>query len=393
MTCNRNVSDIRIGHRHRRDLGNLDALARSIADVGLLQPILIRPDGALVAGERRLAAVRRLGWEQVPVHVVEGFDDTLRALVAERDENTCRKDFTPSEMVALGQALEEWQREAARRRQATAGPKAGRGQKLTGSGKLPEPVKGDTRDKVGAAVGMSGKTYERAKAVVEAAAAEPEKYERLREDMDRTGKVNGVYRRLERLQQAERIEAEPPPLPHGPFRVIVVDPPWPYQKRTEDASHRGAVPYAAMSLDDLRALPVASRAHEDAVLWLWTTNAHMPEAFGILRAWGFEHKTILTWAKDRLGCGDWLRGQTEHCILAARGRPVLTLAAETTLLHGRTREHSRKPDEFYALVESLCPGSKLELFARTKRDGWTTHGAELEMFPVREEQPDLAEVG
>jgi hypothetical protein len=90
---------------------------------------------------------------------------------------------------------------------------------------------------------------------------------------------------------------------------------------------------------------------------------------------------ILTWVKDRFGTGDWLRGQTEHCLLCVRGRPMVTLSNQSTVLFGPVREHSRKPDEFYALVEALCPGPKVELFARTSREGWACHGNETERFP------------
>lgn len=100
----------------------------------------------------------------------------------------------------------------------------------------------------------------------------------------------------------------------------------------------------------------------------------------MLDAWGFAEKTILTWAKDRMGTGDWLRGKTEHCILAVRGAPHVNLTNQTTLLTAPLRDHSRKPDEFYALVEALCPGSKLEVFARQQRPGWVVWGAESEKF-------------
>src|SRR5262245_65934682 len=96
----------------------------------------------------------------------------------------------------------------------------------------------------------------------------------------------------------------------------------------------------------------------------------MRDAFRVLDAWGFVEKTIVTWVKDRMGTGDWLRGQTEHCILAVRGKPIVTLTNQTTVLHGPLREHSRKPDEFFALVEKLCPGTKLEMFCRRSREGW-----------------------
>ena len=122
-------------------------------------------------------------------------------------------------------------------------------------------------------------------------------------------------------------------------------------------------------------------ADDDCVLWLWTTNAFMRPAFDVLDAWGFEEKTILTWVKSRMGVGNWLRGQTEHCILAVQGSPIVTLSNQSTSLHAPVREHSRKPDEFYQLVEGLCPAKpRLELFAREERPGWTCGGAEVTMF-------------
>lgn len=75
-----------------------------------------------------------------------------------------------------------------------------------------------------------------------------------------------------------------------------------------------------------------------------------------------------------MGTGDWLRGQTEQCLMCVTGRPVVNLTNQTTVLHGPVREHSRKPEEFYLMVELLCPGSKVELFARTTRPGWHHHG-------------------
>jgi hypothetical protein len=94
------VGNIVVGTRHRQDLGDIAALAKSIKKLGLLQPIVVTPDRCLIAGRRRLEAVRELGWERAPIHVVDGMDVALKALRAEHDENTCRKPFTPSEAVA-----------------------------------------------------------------------------------------------------------------------------------------------------------------------------------------------------------------------------------------------------------------------------------------------------
>jgi N6-adenosine-specific RNA methylase IME4 len=184
-----------------------------------------------------------------------------------------------------------------------------------------------------------------------------------------------------RDEQAEEIKAEPAALPEGPFRVIVADPPWPYALRRPTVNDaRGYPDYAGMALADIEALPIQDLAADDAVLWLWTTNAFLKEGFNVLEAWGFKYRTTLTWVKNRIGLGDWLRGQTEHCLFASRGKPVITLKAQSTALVADVLDHSRKPDQFYALVESLCPtppSGKIDIFARQPREGWRVWGHEV----------------
>ena len=199
--CRVRLDEIQVGDRVRRDLGDLKELMSSIGEVGLLHPVVITPDKKLIAGQRRLEAVRMLGWTEVPVHVVADLEDITRALQAEGEENACRKPFTPSEAAALGRKLEELEKAKAKERQAKAGPVEGPGVKVSGSGKLPEAVKGDTRDKVAAGVGMSGKTYEKVKAVVEAAKRDPEKCGHLVEKMDKSSKVDGAFRELQKLPE------------------------------------------------------------------------------------------------------------------------------------------------------------------------------------------------
>jgi N6-adenosine-specific RNA methylase IME4 len=231
---------------------------------------------------------------------------------------------------------------------------------------------------VGHIFGESGRQVEKRLAVVKAAREEPEKFAKPLADMNRTGRVHGPFKRVKIAKQSAEIRREPPPMPsRGPYRAITADPPWPYEKRDEDPSHRGVLPYPTMSIAQIAALRVGELAHENCVLWLWTTNAHMRESFGILDAWGFEQKTILTWVKDRFGCGDWLRGQTEHVLMATRGKPTVQLTNESTALFAPTRAHSEKPDEFYALVERLCPAPRYcELFSRRGRPNWDGHGNE-----------------
>jgi N6-adenosine-specific RNA methylase IME4 len=364
------VEQIRVGARHRKDMGDIAALAASVRELGLLHPVVVRPDGTLIAGERRIRAAQELGWAEIPVNVVD-LDAVARGEFA---ENAIRKDFTLSEAVAIKRALEPLERAAAKERQREGGRQGGKG-----SGNLPEALKGNAADKAAKATGMARRTLEKAEAIVAAAEAEPEKYGKLLADMDRTGRANGVYRRLKIAKQAEQIRAEPSPLPgNGPYRVAVIDLPWPYEERAEDPSHRAVHPYPTMAIAEMCALPVPSIMHADSILWLWTTNYYMRHAYEVLDAWGFGSKTILTWAKNKMGNGDWLRGQTEHCILAVRGKPVVTLTNQTTLLHASARAHSEKPREFYDLVESLCPAPRYaDLFSRYRHnEKWDCHGDE-----------------
>jgi N6-adenosine-specific RNA methylase IME4 len=245
----------------------------------------------------------------------------------------------------------------------------------TPSGNFP---RGRALDKVAKVVGKDRTTIAKAEAIVDAAEAEPEKYGKLLEQMDDTGRVNGVYRRLKIAKQAELIRAEPPPLPgRGPYRVIVADPPWENKNRGDDPSREGMVSYPTMTVAEICALDVTSITHEDAILWLWTTNYYMRDAYEVLDAWGFERRTILTWVKPHhSGIGDWLFGQTEHAIMAIRGKPVVTLTNQSTRLDAPVRAHSQKPVEFYDLVETLCPAPRYaDLFSRYRHNGnWDCHG-------------------
>jgi ParB/RepB/Spo0J family partition protein len=373
---------IRVGERHRRDMGDIEALARSIAEVGLLQPIAVTFDGHLIAGERRLRAVELLGWKTIPYTPIPlNLDQIVRGEFA---ENTHRKDFTLSEAVAIKRALEPMERAAARQRMAS--PE-----------KFSEQVKGNALDKIAKATGMHRTTLAKAEAIVDAAAAEPEKYGRFLEKMDRTKRADGVYRQLKIFQQAEQIRAEPPPLPgNGPYRVLTADPGWPYDKRDDDPSKQGVRPYPTENIERICKHDVASIVHDDAILFLWVVNFILVNGFHlpVLRAWGdFKPITLITWNKGRMGTGDRARSQTEHCILAVRGKPIQTCSNQSTWLDAVPEvldvsrgKHSVKPREFYDLVESLCPAPRYaDLFSRYQHnDKWDCHGDEA---PRDEEAP------
>ena len=359
-----NIDHIQIGFRYRKDLGDLRSLADSIDEVGLLHPVVVTQDGRLIAGQRRMEACRALGWTEIPVTVV----DLLQAARGEAHENCVRKDLLPSEIVALKRAIEPLERREARQRQGVRAD-------LCHPATVAE-CQGPARDKIARYLGVGKTTIDRAEAVVEAAEEDPEEYGYLVEQMDRSGKVAGAFRRLKVLRQAKELDSAAPELPAGPFQVIVADPPWRYESSN-------SLPYPTMDIEEIKAMPVAEIADGNAILWLWTTNAHLRVAFDVVAAWGFEYRTLLTWVKDRMGTGEWLRGQTEHCMLAIRGKPVFLHGNHTTVLEAVRREHSRKPEEFYALVEGTSPGSKVELFARQQREGWQGFGDQTQLFSTR----------
>lgn len=221
-------------------------------------------------------------------------------------------------------------------------------------------------------LGISKKESSSAQALAE---MPTEKFDEIKKGrVTKTRAIKAVRKSKTKAEQVRKIKAYAPP--EGKFSVIVADPPWSYSARADDDTHRAANPYPSMTIKQIIDMPLANNALDDSILWLWTTNAFMVEAHTVAHSWGFQVKTILTWAKNRMGLGDWLRGQTEHCLMCVKGNPVVTLTNQTTLLNGPMRQHSRKPDEFYAMVETLCPGSKCEFFSREKRKGWTTFGAE-----------------
>lgn len=191
------VSRIKVGQRARKVMPNAGPLVASIKRLGLLQPLVVNSADELVCGHRRLEAVKALGWELVQVRRVFELDDVVKALEAERDENTCREPLTPTELVALGRQLEKAIRDEARERQHRGRPPAGT------SGQRPEVIsRGDTRDKVADAIGSSGTTYERAKRVVEAAEEDPERFGDLLLMMDEES-VNAAYEELKERQQSQ----------------------------------------------------------------------------------------------------------------------------------------------------------------------------------------------
>ncbi len=170
------------------------------------------------------------------------------------------------------------------------------------------------------------------------------------------------------------------------FATILADPPWQFQNRTGKVApeHRRLSRYSTMTLEDIKALPVAETAADSAHLYLWVPNALLPEGLEVMKAWGFQYKSNLIWHKirkdggsDGRGVGFYFRNVTEIILFGVRGRNARTLApgrSQVNMIQKQKREHSRKPDEQYGLIEACSPGPYLELFARGIRPKWTVWG-------------------
>ncbi|MFN4165206.1 MAG: MT-A70 family methyltransferase [Ferrovibrio sp.] len=182
------------------------------------------------------------------------------------------------------------------------------------------------------------------------------------------------------------------PLVKGGYRTILADPPWQFANRTGKMApeHRRLSRYSTMSLDDIAAMPVAATTADTAHLYLWVPNALLPDGLKILEAWGFKYKSNIVWHKvrkdggsDGRGVGFYFRNVTELVLFGVKGKNARTLApgrTQVNLLSTRKREHSRKPDEFYDIVEACSPGPYLELFARGTRKGWASWGNQAEDY-------------
>lgn len=167
------------------------------------------------------------------------------------------------------------------------------------------------------------------------------------------------------------------------YRTIVIDPPWP--ERGGGVIKRGAdAHYPLLNTSEIADVIEGAAMwapDDDCHLYLWATNTHLPAAVTLMDRLGYRYITTLTWAKDRIGLGQYFRGQTEHVLFGVRGSsPIPPDQRLSTLIAARRGDHSRKPDRFYEIVEQVSPGPRLEMFARRRRFGWDVWGNEAPEF-------------
>jgi N6-adenosine-specific RNA methylase IME4 len=190
----------------------------------------------------------------------------------------------------------------------------------------------------------------------------------------------GEERRAARIQRIAAITNNNAALPTGQqWPIILADPPWRYEHPAYGLTRDVEEHYPTLTLEDICALPVSRLAMSDSLLFLWVPPPILEQAFAVIRAWSFDYRTGIVWVKQWIGMGNYVRQQHEHLLIARRGNFPTPHEKDrpSSIISAPRREHSRKPDQAYELIERMYPTlPKIELFARDTREGWAAWGNE-----------------
>lgn len=269
--------------------------------------------------------------------------------------------------------------------------KANQGLRTDISAKLPKSKAIDTRKELSKVAQVGERTLGMVKTIQEKAPEE------IKQKLA-TGEVsiNAAYKEIkkeekkkerdEKIQQVKlKIETENLTTLDKKYHVIAIDPPWAYNEKGGFSSddydaqnNRGAVDYPTMTVKQIKQIELP--ASDDCVLFLWTTHAFLRDSFDIMQNWGFEYKATIVWDKVKMGMGRNIRMQCEFCLLGIKGKPIIQGNSERDIITEARREHSRKPEAFYEMVERMCIGNKLDYFSRQTRNNWEHYGAEQGQF-------------
>ena len=384
-----------------------DALTNDIAEHGLRDPICLHTDGSIIDGRNRYRACLAAGVKP-DFYTFDGTDAELLPYVLSL--NLHRRHLNPTQLGFVGAEVEEYYAIEARKRLVTSTGGAN-ARPLANLPKAGEAKPVHARNQAAEAVGTSSRTIAHAKKLRDQAA--PEIVSACIDGTLRAGDAVGILdlshdeqrQCLEAVQQGQartvtkakkqqrnqaKREAAQALRHTSPeiYNVLYCDPPWQYSN--SGVAGAASNHYPTMPTDELCDFLGQSgiQVAENAVLFMWVTVTHVPDALEILRAWGFQYKTQMVWVKSNrvgtgAGTGFYVRGQHELLLIATRGSmlPLDRSVAVGSVHSEPTREHSRKPDAYYEMIESLYPDcSRIEIFARTTREGWASYGNETRKF-------------
>jgi N6-adenosine-specific RNA methylase IME4 len=397
------VKDIQVNKRKRKlNVDKVAGLAESFELLGQLEPITITSKNGqyvLLAGWHRLEAAKLLGWEKIRAQLFEG--DELECELVEIDENLTNNDLT---VLEQGEQLERRNEilEAMGNRWQN-----GQNQHTAGGGEMVSLPK--TTEDIAKESGLSKRSAQQRTQIardivpevkelirdtpvadsttqlLELARLKPDEQIEVANLLDGETTVSEAKRKINREKRVEEIlvkTAEPVEdvaEEIGKFPVIYADPPWQYDFSRSD-SRKIENQYPTMSIEDICDMDVECIANDDCVLFLWATSPKLVEALQVIKSWGFEYKTNMVWVKDKIGMGYYARQKHELLLIATKGAvpaPEPASRPESVVVSSRG-QHSKKPDEVYEIIEKMYPEyRKLEMFARSKREGWESWGCEV----------------
>lgn len=366
----------------------------SIKQNGIRESLVIKEDGTIISGHKRLQAAQELKIQQVLVRI-ETYNSEIEEREAFIDYNRYR-DKTFSQKISEAIFIEETEKLKARERQQAA---LKQGNKNPVPEIFPEREKGESRDKIAKQTGLgSGRHYSKAKKIWDMAQEGDELAQKIIDGIDsKESTINKGYNNIRREQKRQEVktkekehEQELAKLPHNEidvyntdkkFNIIYADPPWKYW---EGGQKNQSLHYPTMTIDEICELPVANIADDNAILFLWVTYPILFDALKVIESWGFVYSTCaFVWAKRNpksnswfFGNGAWTRANTELCLLAKRGHVTRKDASISQIIDAPVGEHSTKPliikDKIIQLVGAL---PRIELFSRSKeKDGWFNWG-------------------
>lgn len=395
------------------DPQKVDELAESMAAIGQLQPLLVKPtdDGyryELIFGLHRFEAGRKLNWPSIRCEIRYGLDAD-HALLAQIDENLIRAELGPAVRIAHHR-----ERKAIYLR---LHPETGKGKApgKAGGGKKPreesqaETLRPSYLDDAAKKTGRSRATVARdlargakIEAIEELAGTSLDKNDELDamaslppdvqkelaakakkgEKVSAKATAKKVKRAENEIKTAERTAAASKEIGHKLYGVIYADPPWRFEPYSRETGMDRAADnhYPTMTVDELRTLAPKIPAAKDCVLFLWVTNPFLMIGGEIMRAWGFEYKTNFVWGKDKIGHGYWNREKHEILLIGTRGHIPAPAPGEQyeSLIQAKRLDHSRKPHHFREIIEDMFPSmTRLEMFAREEMAGWDSWGNEV----------------
>ena len=200
----------------------------------------------------------------------------------------------------------------------------------------------------------------------------------IRKIIKKEKRINEIKEQIKEIKNGNIPELK------GLYDVISIDPAWNYEGENKNTTsydangRRVANPYPEMSTQEIKNINLPLM--EDAVVFLWTTHKFLPGAFDILRSWELDYKATLVWNKEKIGMGAWFRMQCEFCLVGIKGKPYWNNTIYRDIMNEPRRQHSRKPDVFFDMVDKITLGRKLEYFSREKREGWEVFGNDINKF-------------